>query len=419
MSALECLSGESTPAGPEDVINSEIVEGAGIQGSTPTRRERVYTGGELSSTPKKRKLDQLNRPEDVNYNSDASARDGKEVGQSLRARKQRKSPTSHKNSLLDSQLPQEGTYRNSGNNNHDIKENRIEDERTVSTTPRASPSHQEPTSFRDMGPSHDEVGDGSHNHSLDGLIDDSTEEEEEEEDGSGSGGDDNDDDNKDESNDGDGDEDEKEDSSSDSEDDKDDGNNGGRKGQRYAERQRFSTSIRGSTASKRAVQRHPQQHRHSTSSVHESDRSTTYTSNLHKPLAHPKRSPRRARKPSLTDCLPESEGALKEASCANKGEWPIQGFLRRKRNGLYAMEFSLDHHHHQLPPPVDFVRQAQRLRPRPRFTAEEDALLIELKEEQNLLWERIRKHFPGRTVGSLQVHYSTKLKDKTAVRKRR
>ncbi|KAF2175208.1 hypothetical protein K469DRAFT_611413 [Zopfia rhizophila CBS 207.26] len=96
---------------------------------------------------------------------------------------------------------------------------------------------------------------------------------------------------------------------------------------------------------------------------------------------------------------------------ANPGLPPTQ----EKRAVRY--KFSLNHRHHQLPSPVDSVKQAQRLRP--RFTAEEDALLIELKEGQGLPWERISKRFPGRTVGSLQVHYSTKLKDRTAVRKRR
>ncbi|KAF2175201.1 hypothetical protein K469DRAFT_684393 [Zopfia rhizophila CBS 207.26] len=381
-------------------------------------RERANTGDKLLSTPNKRKLDQLNQLEDVDYNSDTSARDGSEDSQNLRPQKQRKPLAPFKSSFLDSQLLQEGTNRNSGDDNHDIDDNRIEDGRTVSTTPRASPSHQEPTSFSDMGPSHDEVGDGGHNRSLNDLIDDSTEEEEED---GGDDDDDNDDDD-DESNNGDGNEDEDEKaSSSSSEDDKDDSDDEGHKADGYTERQRlFKSSIRGNTASKRAVQSHAHQHRRSTSTspVHESDQSAAHTSSLHKPLAHPKHKPRRARRPSLTDCLPESnKAASKVASYANKGEWPIQGFLRRKKNGHYAIEFSLNHCHHQLPPPVDSVKQAQR--PRPRFTAEEDALLIELKEEQGLPWKRIRKRFPGRTVGSLQVHYSTKLKDRTAVRRRR
>ncbi|KAJ5123990.1 uncharacterized protein N7515_007815 [Penicillium bovifimosum] len=47
-----------------------------------------------------------------------------------------------------------------------------------------------------------------------------------------------------------------------------------------------------------------------------------------------------------------------------------------------------------------------------RFLPAEDELLIELKEKRSLPWNRIVKHFPGRTKGALQVHYSTKLKDR-------
>ncbi|KAJ6047038.1 hypothetical protein N7499_002993 [Penicillium canescens] len=47
-----------------------------------------------------------------------------------------------------------------------------------------------------------------------------------------------------------------------------------------------------------------------------------------------------------------------------------------------------------------------------RFLPAEDELLIELKEKRSLPWDRIMKHFPGRTRGALQVRYSTKLKDR-------
>ncbi|KAF3398260.1 hypothetical protein F1880_005619 [Penicillium rolfsii] len=47
-----------------------------------------------------------------------------------------------------------------------------------------------------------------------------------------------------------------------------------------------------------------------------------------------------------------------------------------------------------------------------RFLPDEDELLIELKEKRSLPWNRIVKHFPGRTKGALQVRYSTKLKDR-------
>ncbi|KAJ5723913.1 hypothetical protein N7488_001948 [Penicillium malachiteum] len=47
-----------------------------------------------------------------------------------------------------------------------------------------------------------------------------------------------------------------------------------------------------------------------------------------------------------------------------------------------------------------------------RFLPSEDELLIELKEKRSLPWNRIVRHFPGRTKGALQVRYSTKLKDR-------
>jgi hypothetical protein len=44
------------------------------------------------------------------------------------------------------------------------------------------------------------------------------------------------------------------------------------------------------------------------------------------------------------------------------------------------------------------------------FTADDDALLVELKEERRLSWAEIADHFPGRKKGILQVRYCTKLK---------
>ncbi|KAJ6437940.1 mediator of RNA polymerase II transcription subunit 5 [Purpureocillium lavendulum] len=56
--------------------------------------------------------------------------------------------------------------------------------------------------------------------------------------------------------------------------------------------------------------------------------------------------------------------------------------------------------------------------PRPRgpklkLTAEDDQLLLELKEQKNLTWKQIADFFPGRSSGTLQVRYCTKLKAKT------
>lgn len=48
--------------------------------------------------------------------------------------------------------------------------------------------------------------------------------------------------------------------------------------------------------------------------------------------------------------------------------------------------------------------------PKPKFSAEDDNLLIELKENRKMTWRQIAEHFDGRTAGALQVRYCTKLK---------
>ena len=50
--------------------------------------------------------------------------------------------------------------------------------------------------------------------------------------------------------------------------------------------------------------------------------------------------------------------------------------------------------------------------PKAKFTAEDDALLLDLKEKHDLTWKMISDFFPGRTSGTLQVRYCTKLKAK-------
>lgn len=93
------------------------------------------------------------------------------------------------------------------------------------------------------------------------------------------------------------------------------------------------------------------------------------------------------------------------------------------------------HHHHRLPdsePSSNMMRREEgggapsvvgqegmpEPAPRPKgpklkFTTEDDQLLIELKEQKNLTWKQIADFFPGRSSGTLQVRYCTKLKAKT------
>ncbi|KAI2887420.1 hypothetical protein CBS11852_7483 [Aspergillus niger] len=51
---------------------------------------------------------------------------------------------------------------------------------------------------------------------------------------------------------------------------------------------------------------------------------------------------------------------------------------------------------------------------RSQALSKDDRLLIELKEERSLPWKRIAEYFPGRSVGSLQVRYCTRLKGRKA-----
>lgn len=51
---------------------------------------------------------------------------------------------------------------------------------------------------------------------------------------------------------------------------------------------------------------------------------------------------------------------------------------------------------------------------RGRFTPDEDNLIVQLKTKHNLSWadlyQRFNRRFPGRSKGTLQVRYCTKLK---------
>jgi Myb-like DNA-binding domain len=51
--------------------------------------------------------------------------------------------------------------------------------------------------------------------------------------------------------------------------------------------------------------------------------------------------------------------------------------------------------------------------PKLKFTPEDDTLLVDLKENKSCTWKQIAEFFPGRSAGTLQVRYCTKLKSKT------
>ncbi|KAJ6126123.1 hypothetical protein N7471_010616 [Penicillium samsonianum] len=54
-----------------------------------------------------------------------------------------------------------------------------------------------------------------------------------------------------------------------------------------------------------------------------------------------------------------------------------------------------------------------------RYTSDENALLVRLKEKEAMSWPEITTHFPGRNMSSLQVHYSTKLRRKASSQSRK
>lgn len=60
-----------------------------------------------------------------------------------------------------------------------------------------------------------------------------------------------------------------------------------------------------------------------------------------------------------------------------------------------------------MPPPQPRARG-----PKQKFTPEDDQLLVDLKENKALTWKQISEYFPGRSSGTLQVRYCTKLKAK-------
>jgi hypothetical protein len=111
-----------------------------------------------------------------------------------------------------------------------------------------------------------------------------------------------------------------------------------------------------------------------------------------------------------------------------EGEWrPIQCFVQQKTMGsqevitIQMPAFDLYTRSGQAATlsPSDDTSQTTPIRGAARqgrrgagFLRAEEDLLVELKErrEPKLSWREIKRHFPNRTTGSLQVHYSTRLK---------
>ncbi|CAN6626836.1 hypothetical protein TRVA0_011S00540 [Trichomonascus vanleenenianus] len=76
----------------------------------------------------------------------------------------------------------------------------------------------------------------------------------------------------------------------------------------------------------------------------------------------------------------------------------------------YASATTASNRHPSRSPSVTAARP--KIAPKPKFSPEDDNLLIELKENRKMTWRQIAEHFDGRTAGALQVRYCTKLKSR-------
>jgi len=134
------------------------------------------------------------------------------------------------------------------------------------------------------------------------------------------------------------------------------------------------------------------------------------------------------------DVSSQAAGAASSVTSQESEEIPIRGFLTLKTfesQVLYCLTFSQElssrapEMARERYAPSDGSRSGdgidrQRWPPREgslgrtgrhsTFTADDDALLVELKEERRVSWAEIADRFPGRKKGTLQVRYCTKLK---------
>ncbi|KAJ3463953.1 hypothetical protein MRS44_008739 [Fusarium solani] len=152
------------------------------------------------------------------------------------------------------------------------------------------------------------------------------------------------------------------------------------------------------------------------------------------PPTHPGSSSKRPR-PSELDLSVTGLGDLEHSDLSGMQQTPLGAAYAQAAAAAVSQPPPI-HHHHHLPdsgPPSKMMRrddggggapsvvgQAGMPAPAPRprgpklkFTPEDDQLLIELKENKNLTWKQIADFFPGRSSGTLQVRYCTKLKAKT------
>ena len=313
----------TTPSTLDGNQTDSSAEGRRI-GTAPQFRQELRTsvaaGQESSGAEKlkKRRSDQLDQPDSINYISDTSVG---ESGESVRPRKQRRSPAFRRTTPSDS--PTLGL-----NNDDGIKE------RAVSAARPTSPSPRHYTSPRDTGPPEDGAND-SRNYILDDLVNSLAEESDNNEDGENvmdegkaenysDGSDDSDDTGDDDSGDSDS-----------------SGSDEGNEARGCAGRRGLPTLINGQSKTKRAAKPHLQQsqHSHSVSSTHASKRNTALTSNYRKRVASPIHNRLRTRKPlPIPVSGSDSNKAIPGAALnANAEEFLIRAVFRRQEDGSYAL----------------------------------------------------------------------------------
>ncbi|KAH7377256.1 hypothetical protein B0T11DRAFT_201636, partial [Plectosphaerella cucumerina] len=134
---------------------------------------------------------------------------------------------------------------------------------------------------------------------------------------------------------------------------------------------------------------------------------------------------RRARTPGIisppTSCEPSEPGSVEEGPVTTFKEWPLDRVTLKRvvDDGVATFQLQFSWDLCTKPGPHEKTPKTRRALPsekRGPFTDEEDALLVELKEERRISWKEIHREFtashPGRSVGALQVRYCTKLKNR-------
>ncbi|KFY68489.1 hypothetical protein V496_01034 [Pseudogymnoascus sp. VKM F-4515 (FW-2607)] len=110
---------------------------------------------------------------------------------------------------------------------------------------------------------------------------------------------------------------------------------------------------------------------------------------------------------------------------ADYQEDPLQGFLNGQSVGGSAHLRVCASHTKRSRPALQKQRKRPPLRERivsrpgrhSTYSEDDNELLIQLKEDDKLSWDEIAEYFPERTKGSLQVHYTTKLKSRSQTSK--